>query len=78
MHAVHQHYVAQGRAALCHWCSTPIVHDPAGRWIHTSLSYVCRDPCGGIAATTAEPMSAPSADEGMDARTATGGNAQAE
>ena len=44
------------RVAVCRWCSTPIVHDPKGNWIHTSRSYACRDRWGTIMPSTAEPV----------------------
>lgn len=43
------------RVSPCRWCHTPVLRDNDGRWIHASLSYVCRDRWGGLAATTAEP-----------------------
>jgi hypothetical protein len=60
MHAAHEHsgdrQVIQGRVAVCRWCSTPIILDPGGTWIHTSLSYACREVWGaGWASTNAEP-----------------------
>jgi hypothetical protein len=45
-----------GRVATCRWCSTLIVHDPHGNWIHTSRSYACRDRWGTLMPSTAEPV----------------------
>jgi hypothetical protein len=47
-----------GRASLCRWCSTPIIRDRDGQWIHTGLAYSCRDPWGGWLPNTAAPRPA--------------------
>ncbi|WP_155374487.1 hypothetical protein [Catellatospora vulcania] len=51
--------VAYPRVSPCLHCARPVLRDNDGRWIHADLSYVCRDPWGGLTATTAEPAAAP-------------------
>jgi hypothetical protein len=46
---------AHPRVSPCRHCARPVLRDNDGRWIHADLSYVCRDPWGGLASTTAEP-----------------------
>ena len=41
-------------AASCRHCHTSVIRDPRGRWVHTSLSYVCRDRWGTIVSTYAD------------------------
>jgi hypothetical protein len=45
---------ARARVAVCRHCSTPIVRDNDGRWVHTSLRYACRDRWGTTLPTSAE------------------------
>ncbi len=44
-----------GRPGPCRHCERPIVYDPQGRPIHTSLEYACRDRWGLLTDTHAEP-----------------------
>jgi hypothetical protein len=50
-----------GRVSMCRWCSTPLVLDNDGQWIHTSLSYTCRTVWSTVMAPRAEPATDASA-----------------
>ncbi|GAA2362761.1 hypothetical protein Cme02nite_41560 [Catellatospora methionotrophica] len=50
---------AYPRVSPCLHCARPVLRDNDARWIHADLSYVCRDPWGGLTATTAEPSPTP-------------------
>ncbi|GAA1375758.1 hypothetical protein [Catellatospora chokoriensis] len=50
---------AYPRVSPCLHCARPVLRDNDARWIHADLSYVCRDPWGGLTATTAEPAPTP-------------------
>jgi len=45
-------------AASCQHCHTPVIRDPHGQWIHTSLRYPCIDRWGTLLSTYAEPVPA--------------------
>jgi hypothetical protein len=47
---------AYPRVSSCRHCGLAVLRDNDGRWIHASLSYVCRDRWGAVAATTAEAV----------------------
>lgn len=47
------------RVSPCLHCRILVLHDNDGTPIHANLSYVCRDPSGQVAATTATPEPRP-------------------
>lgn len=46
---------AYPRVVGCRHCGVAVLRDNDGDWIHATLSYVCRDRCGGVRPTTATP-----------------------
>ena len=41
-------------AGPCKNCQRPVIRDPQGQWVHTSLRYSCTDQWGSILPTYAD------------------------
>ena len=48
-------------AGSCKHCHTPVIRDPGGCWVHTSLRYPCTDQWGSILPTYADVTPVPPA-----------------
>ena len=46
-------------SGTCRHCRIPVIRDDEGCWVHTSLSYVCRDRWGSLLPTYAAAVPPP-------------------
>jgi len=50
--------MARPAAGICSHCKVPVIRDPQGCWIHTSLRYSCTGRWGLMMPSYAEPAPA--------------------
>ena len=60
--------MARQTAGSCEHCHRPVIRDPQGQWVHTSLRYSCTDQWGLMLATYAFAKPMPPHEVGFDPR----------